>query len=216
MLALGGKKGARNSISMMFFFCADVEIITSQRTFAYNHKICWIIFTVATLVFWRTNWLSSNDDSGPKKVVPTKGKLLELKYADPVERLWNPNLWTFLRPVLQSFSNQFNDCCCREEKKVARMLIYSFALDLTIMLIEFSSLSLFSWHSSSAANSTWNWILWYKMRRISNTCWSFSTIVHPICRWVWLLIGCEARCLAFHRNSIWTSNGMQMMNFFIA
>jgi len=38
--------------------------------------------------------------------------------------------------------------------------------------------------SWSAVNSIWNWILWYRMRRISNICWSYWIIVRPICRWV--------------------------------
>jgi len=54
--------------------------------------------------------------------------------------------------------------------------LHTFLTSEYIFFIYFSS-----W---SAVNSIWNWILWYRMRRISNICWSYWIIVRPICRWV--------------------------------
>lgn len=90
------------------FFCADAEIITSQRTFDYNHKICWIIFTVANARSPpRNNCLSSTMTPGAQKggLVNVAGShcCWNMPTLPAPKSQWNSNLWRFLRPALRRF-----------------------------------------------------------------------------------------------------------------
>lgn len=148
-----------NSISMCW-----CKIITSQRTFGYNNKICWIIFTVER----HFPGFYSSTKVAAANVIDVNSRQSS-RYANI-----NKSYWHFACGVVLLPPDLFD-----ETTVVAKLplLIYSFFCRVTrfqsrlaIILIELWSFIPFS---SWAESLTWSWTLWYRMHKTSSTCWSF-------------------------------------------
>lgn len=146
-----------NSISMCW-----CKIITSQRTFGYNNKICWIIFTVKRH-FPRFHSATKVRAANAMMLIVASRRdmpiLIKVIDVSPAELFYTPRFISTRRLLLQNFRCWF-----------IVFFVSRFQSRLAIILIELWSFIPFS---SWAESLTWSWTLWYKMHKTSGICWSF-------------------------------------------